>query len=154
MDGEQWSTLPWAGHRFPTTDDTLMNTDKSKRIDLLFEDLTYAIIGAAIEVHKVLGPGYLESVYEDALCYELEALNINFQRQMDLDINYKNVVFTRRFRADLLVEEKILVENKAIKTLTVSDEAQLFNYLKTTGLRVGLLFNFGSSRLQKVRRIV
>jgi len=139
---------------FLTTDNTQMNTEKGKRVDLLFEDLTYKIIGAAIEVHKILGPGYLESVYEDALCYELEALDIRFQRQVDLDVKYKNVVFKRKFRADLLVEEKVLVENKAITTLTASDEAQLFNYLKTTGLRVGLLFNFGSSKLQKIRRIV
>lgn len=131
-----------------------MNTDKGKKIELLFEDLTYKIIGAAIEVHKVLGPGYLESVYEDALCYELEIKNIRFHRQVDLDIKYKNTVFKRRFRADLIVEEKVLVENKAITTLTANDEAQLFNYLKTTGLRVGLLFNFGNSKLQKLRRIV
>lgn len=131
-----------------------MNTEKEKKIDLLYEDLTYKIIGAAIEVHRVLGPGYLESVYEDALCYELGLLDISFQRQVDLDIKYKDAVFKKRFRADLLVEEKVLVENKAIATLTASDEAQLFNYLKTTGLRVGLLFNFGSPKLQKVRRIV
>ena len=131
-----------------------MNTDNRKKLDLLFEDLTYKIIGAAMEVHKVLGPGYLETVYEDALCYELEVLNISFHRQMDLDIKYKNAVFKRRFRADLLVEEKVLVENKAITTLTASDEAQLFNYLKTTGMRVGLLFNFGSPKLQRVRHIV
>lgn len=131
-----------------------MNTEKGKKVDLLFEDLTYKVIGAAIEVHKILGPGYLESVYEDALCYELEALDISFQRQVDLDIRYKNAVFKRKFRADLLVEGKVLVENKAITTLTANDEAQLFNYLKTTGLRVGLLFNFGSSKLQKIRRIV
>jgi len=137
-----------------TTDDTRMNTDKGKKVNLLFEDLTYKVIGAAIEVHKVLDPGYLESVYEDALCYELEALDIRFQRQVDLDIKYKNAVFKRKFRADLLVKEKVLVENKAITTLTASDEAQLFNYLKTTRLRVGLLFNFGSSELQKIRRIV
>ena len=131
-----------------------MNTDNGKKLDLLFEDLTYKIIGAAMEVHKVLGPGYLETVYEDALCYELEVLNISFHRQMDLDIKYKNAVFKRRFRADLLVEEKVLVENKAITTLTASDEARPFNYLKTTGMRVGLLFNFGSPKLQRVRRIV
>jgi len=95
-----------------------MNTDNRKKLDLLFEDLTYKIIGAA------------------------------------MDIKYKNAVFKRRLRADLLVEEKVLVENKAITTLTASDEAQLFNYLKTTGMRVGLLFNFGSPKLQRVRRIV
>jgi len=130
-----------------------MNTEKEKRTELLFEDLTFRIIGAAIEVHKVLGPGYLESVYEEALCFELESLSMSFNRQVGLDIKYKDAVFKKKFRADLLVEEKILVENKAITVFTRSDEAQLINYLKTTGLRVGLLFNFGSSKLQKIRRI-
>lgn len=130
-----------------------MITEK-KKIELLYEETTYKIIGAAIEVHKELGPGYLESVYEDALCYELEKMNIPFERQVELDVNYKDTVFKRRFRADLIVEGKVLVENKAITALTVSDEAQLFNYLKTTGLRVGLLFNFGASKLEKIRRIL
>lgn len=108
---------------------------------LLYEDLTYKIIGAAFEVHKELGPGYLESVYEDALCYEL-------------DVRYKDIVFERKFRADILVEEKVLVENKAVKALTKQDEAQLLNYLKTTQLKVGLLFNFGSGELEKIRMIL
>jgi GxxExxY protein len=119
-----------------------MVTDK-KKVDLLYEEITYKIIGAAIEVHKVLGPGYLESVYEDALCYELEKYDVRFERQVELDVTYKDAVFRRRFKADLIVEEKVLVENKAITALSSSDEAQLFNYLKTTGLRVGLLLNFG-----------
>jgi len=131
-----------------------MVTDEKNKIDLLYEEITYKIIGAAIEVHKVLGPGYLESVYEDAFCYELEKLSVRFERQVELDVKYKEVVFKKRFRADLIVEEKVLVENKAIAALTASDEAQLFNYLKTTGLRVGLLFNFGSSKLEKIRRIL
>jgi GxxExxY protein len=130
-----------------------MITEK-KKIELLYEETTYKTIGAAIEVHTELGPGYLESVYEDALCYELEKMNIPFERQVELDVNYKDTVFKRRFRADLIVEGKVLVENKAITALTVSDEAQLFNYLKTTGLRVGLLFNFGASKLEKIRRIL
>ena len=130
-----------------------MTTEK-KKIDLLYEETTFKIIGAAIEVHRELGPGYLESVYEDALCYELEKLNVRFERQVELDVKYKDAIFKRRFRADLIVEEKVLVENKAITTLSSSDEAQLFNYLKTTGLRVGLLFNFGASKLQKIRRIL
>ena len=131
-----------------------MDTDEVKKIDLLFENLTYKIIGAAIEVHKVLGPGYLEPVYEEALCYELETSGVAFQRQVDLDIKYKTAVFKKKFRADLLVEGKVLIENKATTALTANDEAQLINYLKTTGLCVGLLFNFGSSKLQKIRRIV
>ena len=120
---------------------------------LIYENLTYRIIGAAREVYKVLGPGYLETVYEDALCYELGLDNISYKRQIELDIHYKTIVFERRFRADLLVDNKVLVENKAIKKVTNQDEAQLINYLKTTGLRVGLLFNFGAEKFEMVRRI-
>ncbi|HHT9106463.1 MAG TPA: GxxExxY protein [Candidatus Wujingus californicus] len=120
---------------------------------LLYEDLTYKIIGAAQEVYKELGFGYLESVYEDALCYELNLININYQRQVELDIYYKNIVFEHRFKADLLVENKVLVENKAVKQITVQDEAQLINYLKTTRLRVGLLFNFGAKKFEIFRKI-
>ncbi len=120
---------------------------------LLHEDLTYKIIGAAKEVYKELGPGYLESVYEDALCYELELLNIPFKRQVDLDIQYKSVLFEKRFRCDLLVDNKVLVENKAIKRITNQDEAQLINYLRTTRLRVGLLFNFGAEKFEMIRRV-
>ncbi len=120
---------------------------------LLYKDLSYKIIGAAREVYKELGPGYLESVYEDALCYELDLLTIEYQRQIELDVHYKNIKFERRFRADLLVENKILVENKAIKKITNQDEAQLINYLKTTRLRVGLLFNFGAETFAMLRRV-
>jgi len=120
---------------------------------LLYEDLTYKIIGAAQEVYKELGYGYLESVYEDALCHELSLMDINYQRQVELDIHYKNVIFESRFKTDLLVENKVLIENKAIKQITVQDEAQLINYLKTTGLRIGLLFNFGAEKFEMLRRI-
>jgi GxxExxY protein len=120
---------------------------------LLYENLTYKIIAAAQEVYKELGPGYLESVYEDALCYELDLVNIAYQRQTDLDVQYKDVIFERRFRADLLVEDKVLVENKAQKAITNQDEAQLINYLKTTRLKVGLLFNFGAEKFEMLRRI-
>ncbi len=120
---------------------------------LLYEDLTYKIIGAAQEVYKELGHGYLESVYEDALCYELDLKNLSYQRQIELDVHYKNTVFERRFRVDLLIEEKVIVENKAIKMITNQDEAQLINYLKTTHLRVSLLFNYGADKFEKVRRI-
>ena len=120
---------------------------------LLYEDLTYKIIGAAQEVFKELGPGYLESVYEDALCYELDIIDVAYQRQVELDVHYKDIVFERKFRADLLIENKVLIENKAIKKITAQDEAQLINYLKTTRLRVGLLFNFGAKKIEMLRRI-
>lgn len=119
----------------------------------LYEDLTFKIIGCAIEVHKHLGPGFLESVYEDALCYELKSKKIPFESQGYLDVHYKDVVFERKYKADILVDRKVIVELKATKTLTENDEAQLLNYLKVTGLRIGLLFNFGSDKLEKIRRI-
>ena len=95
----------------------------------------------------------LHRVNEDALCYELDLTGIAYQRQLELDVHYKNVVFDRKFRADLLVEKRILVENKAMKKITNQDEAQLINYLKTTRLRVGLLFNFGAEKFEMMRRI-
>ena len=121
---------------------------------LLYEELTYKIIGAAKEVYKVLGPGFLESVYEDAFCYELDKLGIKYFRQIDLDVYYKTVVFENKFRVDLLVEKKIIVENKAIKKVTNADEAQLINYLKIFRLKLGLLFNFGGEKFEMLRRIV
>lgn len=119
----------------------------------LYEDLTYRIIGCAIEVHKYLGPGFLEAVYEDALCYELKVQRMLFERQVYLDVRYKDITFEKRFKADIIVDGKILIELKAIKKLTENDEAQLLNYLKVTGLKIGLLFNFGGDRLEKIRRI-
>ena len=121
--------------------------------ELLFAELTYAIIGAAMEVHKTLGPGFLESVYEAALAYELQKLGLTFERQKTLAVYYKGMTIGE-YRADFVVEGKVILELKAQKTLTSVDEAQLINYLKTTGLRVGLLFNFGAQSLQHERRAV
>ena len=129
---------------------------------LLYEDLTYQIIGAAQEVYKELGSGFsrqgmtssLESVYEDALCYELDLMGIAYQRQLELNVHYKDAVFERKFRADLIVKKRVLVENKAMEKITNQDEAQLINYLKTTRLRVGLLFNFGAEKFEMMRRIL
>ena len=120
---------------------------------LLYEELTYKIIGAAKEVYRELGPGFLESVYEDALCYEFEQKNIEYKRQVELDVKYKMKIFKNRFKADLIVDNKIIVENKAIKNITNVDEAQLINYLKTTGFKLGLLFNFGSNKFEMLRRV-
>ncbi len=120
---------------------------------LLHEDLTYRIIGAAMEVHKVLGPGFLESVYEAALAREFELCGIQYERQKSLAVTYKGMI-VGEFRADFLVEEKVVVELKAIKKLSEIEEAQLINYLKGTGYRVGLLLNFGARSLEHKRRIV
>jgi len=120
---------------------------------LVDEDITYQIIGAALEVHRVLGSGFLESVYEEALCYELDRKSLPYERQASLDIRYKDLVFLNRFRADIVVDRKIIVEVKAIQRLTAIEDAQLLNYLRVTGIRVGLLFNFGASRLEFRRKI-
>ena len=120
---------------------------------LLFADLTYKIIGAALEVHKTLGPGFLEAVYEEAMAYELKKLGLSFERQKALAVYYKGVILGD-YRTDLVVEGNVIVELKAQKILTSIDEAQLINYLKATNLKVGLLFNFGARSLQQVRRIV
>lgn len=118
----------------------------------LYKDLSFKIIGAAMEVHRVLGPGFLESVYEQALTHEFELKDIAYQRQALLAVHYKAII-AGEFRADFLVDDKIVVELKATKGLTEIDEAQLLNYLKGTGYRVGLLLNFGTSSLEHKRRI-
>lgn len=121
--------------------------------ELLFADLTYKIIGAAFEVHKVLGPGFLEAVYEAALAFELQKLGLYFERQKVIDVYYKGMIIGQ-YKADFVIEGKVIVELKAQKSLTPIDEAQLINYLKATGLQVGLLFNFGAKSLEQARRVL
>jgi GxxExxY protein len=106
-----------------------------------------------MEVHRILGAGFLESVYEEALAHELHLRNIPYQRQVALQVQYKDVV-VGHFRADMLVDNKVIVELKATKGLSEIDEAQLINYLNGAGYRVGLLLNFGTPSLQRRRRIV
>jgi GxxExxY protein len=104
--------------------------------------LTGKIIGAAIEVHKNLGPGLLESAYEECLCYELSSLGIRYQRQVKLPVRYKEVDLDCGYRMDLVVEDQILVELKSIETLMPIHEAQLMTYMKRASLKIGLLINF------------
>ena len=105
-------------------------------------NLTGVIINAAIEVHKTLGPGLLESIYEECLCYELGLRKIPFERQKELPIDYKGIKFNCNYRIDLLVDNQLILEIKACETLLPIHEAQLLTYLKLTGLKVGLLINF------------
>lgn len=121
--------------------------------EIIHKELSYAIIGAAMEVHRILGPGFLESVYEEALAHEFDLRGIPYQRQAKLAVRYKGII-AGEFRADFLVDGKVVVELKATKALTDGDEAQLLNYLKGTGYRVGLLLNFGSSSLEQKRRVL
>ena len=122
--------------------------------ELLYEELTYKVIGAAKEVYKELGKGFLESVYEDAFCYELDQLNISYERQKELDVKYKTTKFVKKYRADIVVENKIIIENKVLKKITNIEEAQLINYLRVCDLRVGLLFNYGPQKFEFMRRII
>ncbi|HUW20506.1 MAG TPA: GxxExxY protein [Sedimentisphaerales bacterium] len=114
--------------------------------------LTGEIIGAAMEVHNQLGPGFLESVYEGALTVELELRGIKFQKQTELPVFYKarNV---KQFVCDFIVEDKIIVELKAIKQIGEIEKLQVINYLKASGYEIGLLFNFGNKSLEWKRLI-
>ncbi|GEM_PF-114474 len=120
----------------------------------LYKDLTQGIIGAAMEVHRELGSGFLEYVYEEALCYNLNLREISFERQKELDICYKDLLIPRKYKPDLVVENKVIVEIKATAGLTEIEEVQLLNYLKATKMRIGLLLNFGKKSLEVKRRIL
>ena len=122
--------------------------------DLLYKDEVYAIIGAAIEVHKELGPGFLESVYEEAMVLESQARNIPCQTQVILPVHYKNQKLRKEFIADYVGYGKIIAEFKCIRRLTALEEAQILNYLKATGLELGLLINFGSSGRLEWKRFI
>ena len=110
------------------------------------DDLTEKIIGAAIEVHRELGPGLLESIYEEALCYEFELQKIKYQRQSPADIIYKDKAIKGQ-KIDLLVENEVVVEIKSLSKMPEVALAQTLSYLKATNLRRGLIVNFGEKRL-------
>lgn len=114
---------------------------------------TYAIIGAAMEVHRVLGHGFLEAVYQEALAIEFTARGIPFEREKELPIVFKNTVLKTKHRADFICYGEIPVETKAIATLTGNDDAQLLNYLKATQSHLGLLLNSGATSLQQKRMV-
>jgi|SRR5579863_477279 len=117
--------------------------------------LTGAIIGAAIEVHKILGPGLLESAYEETLCHELTSRSLSFERQKPIPLVYKNVKLDCGYRLDLLVESQVIVELKSVEGLSPIHEAIMLTYLKLSGHRVGLLLNFNVTIMKDgVRRFV
>ena len=108
---------------------------------------SYAIFGAAMEVHRNLGPGFLEAVYQEALTVELESRGVPFRREVELPVLYKGRPLKTAYRADFICFESVILELKAINKLGAIEEAQILNYLKATGFEVGLLMNFGESRL-------
>ncbi|RME07488.1 MAG: GxxExxY protein [Anaerolineae bacterium] len=123
-------------------------------VNLILKDEVYAIIGAAIEVHRELGAGFLEAVYQEALQLELATRGIPFENQVRLNIRYKGRILQTYYVADLVCYDQIVVELKALDKLTGREEAQIINYLKATGMRVGLLINFGSSGKLEWKRFV
>ena len=123
-----------------------MGTEETTR-KRLQDEQTYAIIGAALEVHRLLGSGFLEAVYQSALELEFSARRIDYQREVLLPIHYKGKSLGKGYRADFLCCGEILVELKAIEQFSKADEAQMVHYLVAGQLSRGLLFNFGRSAL-------
>ncbi len=123
---------------------------------LVEEELTGKILGAAIEVDSTLGPGLLESTYEECLCHELELRGIRFRRQLDLPVSYKGVLLSCGYRLDIVVEDAVVIELKAVEHLLPIHEAQLLTYLRLSGKRVGLLMDFNVAVLERgiIRRVL
>ncbi len=121
--------------------------------NLLYEQESYNIIGAMMEVHKTLGCGFLEAVYQEALALEFERRNIPFEQEKRINISYKGVLLKKYYEADFLCYGKIIIELKALSALTSEHESQLLNYLKATELQLGFLANFGEKSLKYKRMI-
>ena len=135
-----------------------MSREKGEGEDkvLLEEKITEVIIGGAIEVHKALGPGLLESAYEQCLCHELRLRGLALQRQVDLPVIYKGVHLDCGYRADVIVDDRVILELKAVEQLMPIHEAQLLTYLRLSGKRIGLLMNFNTPILKHgiIRRVL
>jgi GxxExxY protein len=123
---------------------------------LRYEDLTKEIIGAAIEVHRAVGPGLLEGVYEECLCQELKLRNLNFERQLIVPVTYKGIVLECGYRVDLLVESTVVLELKSVDRIHPIFEAQLLTYMRMLQKPVGLLINFNVPILRSgiVRKVL
>jgi GxxExxY protein len=119
-------------------------------------ELTEAIIGAAIEMHRQLGPGLLESTYEQCLCYELSTRGLSVQCQVELPVRYKGVLINCGYRVDILVNETVILELKPVEKILPIHEAQLMTYLCLSGKRIGLLLNFNVTVLKDglIRRVL
>jgi GxxExxY protein len=136
----------------------LLTTESQRHRDIENEKdpRTAAIIGAAIEVHRQLGPGLLESAYEQCLCHELHLRGMPFECQVDLPVSYKGLQLDCGYKIDLVVGNEVIVELKSVERILPVHEAQLLTYMKLSGKRVGLLINFNSSLLTQgiIRRVL
>lgn len=123
-------------------------------MNLLYKDEAYQIIGACMEVHRELGCGFLEVVYQEALEIEFQARNIPYTREKILRIQYKDKILKKEYSADFICFDKIIVELKALSELNSEHESQVLNYLKATGFKLGILVNFGQKSLEYKRLIL
>lgn len=132
----------------------MITADNNNKInaDLLYADLTYKVRGAIFTVYNQLGYGHKEQVYQKALACELEDIGIVYKREVSLGVKYKDKV-VGNYRPDFVVDDKIILEIKAVELITKAFETQLINYLKTTDYSLGLLINFGASKLY-IKRLV
>ena len=118
-------------------------------------EISSKILDCSIKVHKTLGPGLFESVYEEVLCFELKKLGLNYERQIGIPVIYEGVKMELGFRADIIVEDKVIVELKSVEAINPVHKKQLLTYLKITGKKLGLLINFNESLLKDgITRIV
>ncbi|MFN8579284.1 MAG: GxxExxY protein [Candidatus Sericytochromatia bacterium] len=122
-------------------------------VEIIHKELSYKIIGLAMEVHKNLGYGFLEKVYENALMFELVSNNIEAKNQYPVKVNYKGNIIGN-YIADILVEDKIILELKSIEKIIDIHKVQTMNYLKATGLRLGIIINFGKDNLEYYRVVL
>lgn len=121
---------------------------KGETVGAVNRELNEQVIGCALEVHRTLGPGLLESAYEQCLAYELSLAGIEFRRQHAVPVTYKNIRLECGYRVDFLVEEELILELKSVERLTGLHRAQVLSYLRSSGLRSGLLLNFNASPLR------
>lgn len=122
--------------------------------DIIYKEESFKIIGLCMEVHNNLGKGFLEIVYKDALEYEFRKNNIPFEREKEYVVNYKDVILPHKFYADFVVFDKIILEVKGIAGIAEEHIAQTLNYLKVSGLKLGLIVNFGELSLQYKRVVL
>lgn len=151
-------------HKSPEQPETFVNGEATELLEaheemespgkILFKDEVYAIQGAVFEVYKVLGCGFLEAVYQECLEIELASRGIPFVSQKDLMLSYKGQPLVQRYRPDLICFDSIIVELKAATELANEHRAQLLNYLKATGMRLGLLVNFGHHPKAQIERFI
>ena len=131
----------------------IISSKSDEKMNILFKQESYEIIGAAMEVHNELGSGFMEAVYQEALALEFTKRNIPFKQERRIEISYKNQILSKHYIADFICYNKIIIETKALSELIGNHESQVINYLKATDLKLGLLINFGSESLEYKRLV-